>query len=168
MDVLIKAVYPGSFDPITYGHIDIIKRAAKLFDEVIIAVGENPEKKLTFSKKERVEFIEKSLLENGVKIENVTVDSFDELLISYAKRKKVNVIIRGMRAITDFEREFQMALANMDMSPEIETVFLITRPRSMPVSSSLVKEIASYGGEVTKYTTSIVNQALKKKYRKNE
>lgn len=164
MDSFIKAVYPGSFDPVTYGHVDIIRRAAGLFDEVIIAVGENPEKNHVFTKEERVELIKKSLEYEGGKMGNVTVDTFDELLVNYAKRKEVKVIIRGMRAITDFEREFQMALANMDMAPGIETVFLVTRPRSMPVSSSLVREIASYGGDVTKYTAPEVDRALKRKF----
>jgi pantetheine-phosphate adenylyltransferase len=164
MEGFIKAVYPGSFDPITYGHIDIIKRAASLFDEVIIAVGQNPEKDETFTAKERVALIKKSLEDNAEKISNIKVDTFDELLVNYARRKGVKVIIRGMRAITDFEREFQMALANMDMAPEIETVFLVTQPRSMPISSSLVREIASYGGDVTKYTTPKVDLALKSKF----
>jgi pantetheine-phosphate adenylyltransferase len=168
MDGFIRAIYPGSFDPVTYGHLDIIMRASALFDEVIVAVGENPGKIHTFSKTERVDFLKRSLEENG-DLNNVTVVSFDKLLVDYAKQNQVKVIVRGLRAITDFEREFQMALANMDMAPGIETVFLITKPRSMPVSSSLVKEIASYGGDVQKYTTSEVNCALKKKYaKKNE
>ena len=142
MDGFIRAVYPGSFDPITYGHLDIIKRASSLFDEVIIAIGENPEKEQTFTEEERVELVERSLNGNSEELANVKVDTFNELLVNYARRNDVKVIIRGMRAITDFEREFQMALANMDMAPEIETVFLVTRPRSMPTSSSLEKEIA--------------------------
>jgi pantetheine-phosphate adenylyltransferase len=164
MDGFIRAVYPGSFDPITYGHLDIIKRASSLFDEVIIAIGENPEKEQTFTEEERVELVERSLNGNSEELANVKVDTFNELLVNYARRNDVKVIIRGMRAITDFEREFQMALANMDMAPEIETVFLVTRPRSMPISSSLVKEIASYGGDVTKYTTPDVEKALRRKY----
>jgi len=164
MDGFIRAVYPGSFDPITYGHIDIIRRASSLFDEVIIAVGQNPEKDETFTTIKRVDLIKKSLEDHTKKIDNIKIDTFDELLVNYARRKDVKVIIRGMRAITDFEREFQMALANMDMAPEIETVFLVTQPRSMPISSSLVREIASYGGDVTKYTTPEVDQALKEKY----
>lgn len=158
----IRAVYPGSFDPVTYGHIDIIKRAAELFDEVIVAVGENPNKDHIFSSEERVRFLESSL--KGLDLDNIQMESFSELLVNFVRRKEARVIIRGMRAITDFEREFQMALANMDMAPKIETVFLVTRPRSMPVSSSLVREIAYYGGDVSKYTTEMVEKALKKKY----
>lgn len=164
MDGFIRAVYPGSFDPITYGHLDIIKRASSLFDEVIIAIGENPEKEQTFTEDERVKFVVESLRGNSEELDNVKVDTFNELLVNYARRNGVKVIIRGMRAITDFEREFQMALANMDMAPEIETVFLVTRPRSMPISSSLVREIASYGGDVKKYTTPLVEKALRRKY----
>ncbi|MBD3206338.1 pantetheine-phosphate adenylyltransferase [Candidatus Bathyarchaeota archaeon] len=160
----MRAVYPGSFDPITYGHLDIIKRASSLFDEVIIAIGKNPEKEQTFTEEERVKFVVESLRGDSEELDNVKVDTFNELLVNYAKRNGVKVIIRGMRAITDFEREFQMALANMDMAPEIETVFLVTRPRSMPISSSLVREIASYGGDVTKYTTPLVEKALRRKY----
>jgi pantetheine-phosphate adenylyltransferase len=110
MDGFIRAVYPGSFDPITYGHIDIIRRASSLFDEVIIAVGQNPEKDETFTTIKRVDLIKKSLEDHTKKIDNIKIDTFDELLVNYARRKDVKVIIRGMRAITDFEREFQMAL----------------------------------------------------------
>lgn len=160
----VRAVYPGSFDPVTYGHLDMIARASKIFNEVIVGVGENPEKAYLFSREERVALLRDSLSNYREDLDNVHVEYFDCLLVDFCRRVKADIILRGMRAITDFEREFQMALANMDMAQNIETVFMVTKPRSMPVSSSLVREIASYGSDVLKYTTPVVNDALKKKY----
>jgi pantetheine-phosphate adenylyltransferase len=159
-----KAVYPGSFDPVTYGHLDMISRASKIFDELIIVVGENPKKTYLFNREERVTLLRKAISNYEEKLDNVHVEYFDGLLVNYCRKIKTNIILRGMRAITDFESEFQMALANLDMAPNIETFFMITKPRSMPISSSLVREIASFGGDVSKYAPQVVNNALKKKH----
>lgn len=167
MDLHIKAVYPGSFDPATYGHLDMIQRASRIFDEVVVAVGDNPEKDYLFDKEDRVALLKASVNHFNESMDNVHVEHFDGLLVEYCRDITANIILRGMRAITDFEREFQMALANMDMAPEIETVFMVTKPRSMPISSSLVREIAAYGGDVSKYTTPAVNEALENKYSKS-
>jgi pantetheine-phosphate adenylyltransferase len=152
------AIYPGSFDPITNGHLDIIKRAGKLFDKVIVAVIRNPSKKPQFSLTERVEMIQKSL--QGVK--KVVVDSFDGLLVSYAKKKKANVIVRGLRAVSDFDYEFQMALTNRKMVPEIETLFFMTDYKYSYLSSSFVKEIAKLGGKVSELVPAPVARKLHK------
>ena len=138
------AVYPGSFDPITNGHLDIIKRAESLFDEVIVAVIRNPSKSSQFTLEERVEMIKKSI--GGLK--KVKVDSFEGLLVSYAQKKKANVIVRGLRAVSDFDYEFQMALTNRKMVPKIETLFFMTDYKYSYLSSSFVKEIARLGGKV--------------------
>jgi pantetheine-phosphate adenylyltransferase len=163
MDKFIRAIYPGSFDPVTFGHIDMIERAAQLFDEFIVAVGENPQKDYLFNMEERVNLLRESLqdLDN---LENVKVDYFEGLLVNYCKKMEATIILRGMRAITDFEREFQMALANMDLAPKIETLFMVTKPRSMPISLSLVREIAYHKGDVSQYTTAIVGRALEEKF----
>jgi pantetheine-phosphate adenylyltransferase len=138
------AIYPGSFDPITNGHLDIIKRAANIFDKVIVSVIKNPSKKPQFSLGEREKMIKDSL--KG--LNNVEVDSFDGLLVSYAKQKNANVIVRGLRAVSDFDYEFQMALTNRKMVPEIETLFFMTDHKYSYLSSSFVKEIARLGGKV--------------------
>jgi len=140
-----KAVYPGSFDPITNGHLDIIERAAKLFGEVIVAVIHNPEKRPFFSFKERAAMIKQALPH----CPNVTVDSFDGLLVDYVRRQKAGAIVRGLRAVSDFDYEFQMALTNRRMAPEIETVFLMTDYRYSYLSSSFVKQIAHRGGDIS-------------------
>ncbi len=163
MNKKIIAVYAGSFDPVTYGHLDIIERASSIFDELIVAVGDNPRKEYTFSKEERAALLEDAM--RSYELDNVQVDYFDGLLVHYARERGAKIIVRGLRAITDFEQEFQMGIANMDLAPDIETVFLLTKPRSMPISSSLVKEIAMYGGDVSKYTTPKVCEALKEKFK---
>ncbi len=141
------AVYPGTFDPITYGHLDILERAAKIFDRVVMAVALNLPKKPLFSIEERMEMIEHCVRERG--LANVEVDSFDTLLIEYAKRKGATVVIRGLRAISDFEYEFQMALMNRKLYPNIETLFMMPSEQYTYISSRIVKEIASYGGNVS-------------------
>lgn len=142
------AVYPGSFDPITNGHLDIIKRSAKVFNKVIVAVLENPEKKsYLFNINERVELIKK-VTDN---LENVEVESFQGLLVSFVKEKKANVIIRGLRALSDFEYEFQMTLMNRKLAPDIETFFMTTRTEYAYLSSSAVKQVAYYDGSISEF-----------------
>ena len=142
-----KAVCPGSFDPITNGHIDIIKRAAELFDEVTVLVVTNPDKKCVFSPEERCSLIEKAI--EG--IENVKVDSFSGLLADYVKRNGMSAIVKGIRSSSDFEYEFQMALANRSLAPNAETVFITADPQNMYVSSSLIRQIAGFGGDVSDF-----------------
>lgn len=153
------AVYPGSFDPVTSGHLDIIERAAKLFDQVIVAVIHNPEKKPTFSFADRVGMLKSSV----AALPNVSIDSFDGLLVDYLNKKKARAIIRGLRAVSDFDYEFQMALTNRRLAPDIETVFLMTDYRYSYLSSSIVKQIARLGGEVVGLVPPAVALRLKKK-----
>lgn len=136
------AVYPGSFDPITNGHEDIIKRASKIFDEVIVAVLINPEKKGLFNIQERVELISKVIKP----YDNVVVESFTGLLINFMRQKNANVILKGLRAVSDFEYEFQMSLMNNKLDPSIETVFMMTNAQYSYLSSSSVKQVALFGG----------------------
>jgi len=151
------AVYPGSFDPVTNGHLDIIRRAAKLFDQVVVAVIRNPEKVPTFSLEERIK-----MLSQAVKIiKNVKIESFDGLLIDFVRMKKAKVIIRGLRAVSDFDYEFQMALTNRKMAPEIETIFLMTDYRYSYLSSSFVKQIAERGGDISGMVPNMVHKLLK-------
>jgi pantetheine-phosphate adenylyltransferase len=156
------AVYAGSFDPATLGHLDLIERAAALFANVIVAIGRHPTKHPTFSFEERTAML-KSITSH---LENVTVDSFDGLLIEYCKQKAAGVIVRGLRVTTDFEYELQIAHANADLGPQVDTVFLPTRTRHGFVSASLVREIASHGGDVTRYAPPVVCEALAKKFAK--
>ena len=135
-------VYPGSFDPVTEGHMDIIKRSAKLFDKVIVAVARNYSKKPLFTAEERMELIQRSL--QG--LPNVEVDSFEGLLMDYIHSKDAQVIIKGLRAISDFEYEFQMALMNRKLDPKVETIFMMTSYKYSFLSSSMIKEVASLGG----------------------
>ncbi|MCX7903721.1 MAG: pantetheine-phosphate adenylyltransferase [Caloramator sp.] len=137
------AIYPGSFDPITNGHLDIIVRASKIFDKVIVAVLENPEKKNPlFTIEERVKLIKRVTKD----IENVEVESFKGLLVNYAKKKSAKVIIKGLRAVSDFEYELQMAMMNNKLNNELETLFMMTNNKYSFLSSSLVKQVAMYGG----------------------
>jgi pantetheine-phosphate adenylyltransferase len=152
------AVYPGSFDPITNGHLDVIERAARLFEKVIVAVIRNPEKKPYFSFKERMEMLRRTVPH----LKNVGVDSFDGLLVDYVRRKKARAIVRGLRAVSDFDYEFQMALTNRRMAPEIETVFLMTDYRYSYLSSSFVKQIAKLGGDVSGLVPLAVARRLRK------
>lgn len=154
------AIYPGSFDPITLGHEDLIHRALKLFDHLIVAIGENESKNPFFSVKERIDLIQKIFI-NEKKIE---VCSFNELLVDFAKKKKVSVILRGIRAVTDFDFEFQMAGMNRTLSPEIETIFLMPAEKYTFVSSSLVRIIANKKGDVTKFVSPIVKEAILSKH----
>ena len=156
------AVYAGSFDPATLGHLDLIERAAALFDNVIVAIGVHPTKSPLFSADER-----KSLIVSiASHIPNVVVDSFDGLLIEYCASKNASVIVRGLRVTTDFEYELQIAHANADLRPNIDTIFLPTRTTHGFVSASLVREIASHGGDVSRYAPKVVCEALVKKFAK--
>jgi len=158
----LLAVYAGSFDPVTFGHLDLIERSGRIFDEVIVAVGRHPTKKAFFSFDERVD-----LLRDVTKdFANVRIDSFDGLLIHYCERIGARVIVRGLRAATDFEYELQIAHANADLCPEVDTIFLPTRTKHGFVSASLVREIASHGGDVSRYAPPNVCAALKDKFAK--
>jgi pantetheine-phosphate adenylyltransferase len=157
-------IYPGTFDPITNGHLDIIKRALKLFDLVIVAVGENPQKQALFSLEEKVYLIKeaiKELPENH----RIEVEAFSGLLVEFAKKKSACAIIRGLRAVSDFEYEMQIALMNRKLSNSIDTVFLLTSLKWMFLSSSIVKEVAKLGGNVDDLVPKIVAEKLKEKFR---
>ncbi|HHE46144.1 MAG TPA: pantetheine-phosphate adenylyltransferase [Bacteroidetes bacterium] len=153
------AVYPGTFDPITNGHLDIVKRAAPLFDKVIITLALNSDKKPLFSADERLEMIRNSI--KG--IEQVEVARFSGLIVNFASKVGASVIIRGLRAVSDFEFEFQMALMNRKQNPEIDTVYLMPDARYTYLSSSIVKEVAKHGGDVERFVPSGVLDMLKKK-----
>ena len=150
------AIYPGSFDPITLGHLDIIHRAAKLFDKLIVVVMVNPAKKCSFSPEERVELIKKSIGD----LDNVTVEFSNGLLAEYAKEKNAGAIIKGLRALSDFEYEFQMALTNSKLNPEVETLFLTTKAENMYLSSSMVRQIASMGGDISGFVPDIIHKQI--------
>ncbi len=155
------AIYAGSFDPATLGHLDLIERAAMLFENVIVAIGMHPTKNPLFSPAERLD-----LLGDITKhLPNVSVDSFDGLLIKYCIAKGAGVIVRGLRVTTDFEYELQIAHANADIEPQIDTVFLPSRTRHGFVSASLVREIASHGGDVSRYAPPVVCEALTRKFK---
>ena len=155
------AIYPGSFDPVTFGHLDIIRRAASIFDELTVSVLNNTQKTPLFSVEERVKILEKATKD----LPNVKVDSFSGLLIDYAKRKDVHVAIRGLRAITDFEYELQIAQTNSKLSNgELDTMFLTTRLEYSYLSSSSVKEIAQFHGDVSQCVPDFVAELLYEKY----
>jgi pantetheine-phosphate adenylyltransferase len=155
------AVYPGSFDPITYGHLDIIERALPLFDRLIVAVAEDVEKQPLFTVDERVEILEEVLGNNS----KIKVGRFKGLLVHYAREEGAKFIIRGLRAVSDFESELQMALINKQLSPEIETLFLMTKESHLYLSSSLAKEIVKLGGEVESLVPRLVETRLREKFR---
>lgn len=154
------AIYPGSFDPITNGHIDIIKRGLKLFDEIIVAVLHNPGKKSLFSVEERLDMLSTSLKQ----FSNIEIDTFSGLLVDYAAKKKADAVLRGMRAVSDFEYEFQLALMNRRLNRNIQTVFLMTGLRWIFTSSSIIKEAASFNADITDMVPPYVEEKLKKKY----
>ena len=155
------AIYPGSFDPITNGHLDIITRSSKIVDRLIIAVSRNNKKKTLFKINERVEMI-KEVIKNE-NISNVEVDTFEGLLMVYANKKKANIVIRGLRAVSDFEYEFQMTGMNYKLNPKIETIFLMSLDKYQLISSKLIKEINALKGDVSQFVPKIVENKLIKK-----
>ncbi|MBI4452084.1 pantetheine-phosphate adenylyltransferase [Candidatus Woesearchaeota archaeon] len=157
------AVYPGTFDPVTYGHTDIIERALKIFDKLYIVVADNPQKAATFTKNERVAMLKDSLKKHNSSIE---VEYYDGLLLDYVKSKKSSVIVRGLRAISDFEFEFSRALLSRELEKYIETIFLMTKDDYAFLSSSIVKEIAMFHGSVRGFVPEVVERKLKEKFRK--
>ncbi len=161
MGCLMKnAVCPGSFDPATNGHVDVIERAADLYDQVVVGVAANPEKHPLFTLEERVAFL-KAVFKDNDKVE---VHTYDTLLVDFARKHESKVIVRGLRAVSDFEREFQIAQFNKKLDPSIETVFIMATPRYAYLSSSAVKEIAKYGGCVKGLVPEIVEEALYERF----
>ena len=154
-----RAVYAGTFDPMTYGHLDVAARAAHVFDHLTLAVAEDPRKTLMFSTAERLELARSSLAE----LANVEVVPFSGLLVNWARAQGIHTLIRGLRAFSDFEYEFQMALTNRKLAPDIETLFLMPNEDFSYVSSSMVREIAALGGDVAKFVPAPVAAALKRK-----
>lgn len=159
------ALYPGSFDPPTNGHLDILKRATKLFDKVIVTVAVNKRKQALFSGDERVELIRKTIAgeEWGDRVE---VEQFTGLLIDFARKKDVNILLRGVRQVSDFEYEFRMALTNRRLAPEIDTVFLMPDEEYTFISATVVKEVAAWNGELGSFVPDVVAKALKEKFSK--
>jgi len=154
------AIYPGTFDPITLGHLDIIERAASIFDEVIVAVGRNIGKQPLFTVEERIEMIEKT----SAHISNVKVSYFDGLIVDYARRMNAQAMIRGLRAMSDFEFEFQMALVNRTLHPDLVQVFLMPHEAYTHLNSTIVREVSSFGGDITSFVTPYVAEILYKKF----
>jgi len=154
------AIYPGSFDPVTNGHLDIVERGLYIFDKIIVAILLNPTKNSFFAVEERMEMLKDSMKQ----FKNVEFDTFDGLLVDYARQCKANAILRGMRAVSDFEYEFQLALMNRRLQRDIQTVFLMTGLRWIFTSSSIIKEAAQFGGDIEDMVPPIVNERLKQKY----
>lgn len=157
----MKVIYPGSFDPVTFGHLDIIERCAKKFNHVIVAVLNNQSKKEAFSIEERIDLLK----ETTKHLNNIEIDSFSGLLADYVVEKKCSTLIRGLRAVSDFEYEMQMALVNRKLNQEIETLFMVSRAEHVYLSSSIVREIASYDGQVSCFVPKVVEDALREKYK---
>jgi pantetheine-phosphate adenylyltransferase len=155
-----RAIYPGSFDPVTNGHLDVIERARKLFDEVVVAVAHNDEKQPLFSLEHRLDL----LRETAGKIGNVRIAEFEGLLVEFARKEEAGAVVRGLRAISDFEFEFQMALMNRKLDPAVETIFLMPKEEYTYLSSRIVKEIARLGGDVSGFVPACVAKALRSKF----
>jgi len=155
-----RALYPGSFDPVTNGHLDVIERARKLFDEVIVAVAHNDEKQPLFSLQERLDLLRESV----GKMDNVRIAQFKGLLVEFARAEQAQAVIRGLRAVSDFEFEFQMALMNRKLDAAVETIFLMPKEEYTYLSSRIVKEIASLGGDISSFVPGCVGKALKMKF----
>jgi pantetheine-phosphate adenylyltransferase len=160
--VMKKAIYPGSFDPVTFGHMDIIERSSKIVDELVIGVLNNSAKNSLFSLDERVSMIKEMTKD----LPNVTVSSFDGLLVDYMREIGATIIVRGLRAVTDFEYELQIAQTNHVQNPDVETIFLTTNLKYSYLSSTIVKEFASYGGDITKFVPAQFVDQIYKKYDK--
>jgi pantetheine-phosphate adenylyltransferase len=154
------AIYPGSFDPVTNGHIDIVERGLKIFDKIIVAILYNPNKASLFNLEERLEMLKDCLK----KFKNVEIDNFDGLLVNYAAQREANAILRGLRAMSDFEYEFQMALMNRRLNREVQTVFLMTGLRWIFTSSSIIKEAIQFGGNIDGMVPSLVQEKLVQKF----
>ena len=161
---MTKVIYPGSFDPLTFGHIDVIERSVRLFETVVVAIITNPAKQPLFTIEERREMLEEIV---SKRFPNVEVDVFHGLLVDYAKRKRAQAIVRGIRAVADYEYEFQMALMNRRLSPQIETVFMMPAEQYSYLSSRLVKEIAELGGSVKGLVPDMVEKRLRKRLQKS-
>jgi pantetheine-phosphate adenylyltransferase len=160
-------LYPGTFDPVTLGHLDIIKRAVKLVDHLVIGIANNPSKTQAFTIKERIAMMRRETAPlAGDGRATIAVETFDSLLIHFARKIGAGIIIRGLRAVSDFEYEFQMVGMNQRLDPEIETVFLMADPRHQAIASRLVKEIAAFGGDIGPFTTPAIAEALKKRFAK--
>lgn len=157
------AIYPGTFDPVTNGHMDIIQRASKQFDRLIVAVLNNLSKNPLFTVEERTDLLRQATAD----IPNVEIDSFRDLLVNYVRQKDAQVIVRGIRTVTDFEYELQNASINHSLSPDAETIFMMTNPKYSYLSSSVVKEIAHFGGNVTEFVTPEVERAMKQKFNRS-
>ena len=155
-----RAIYPGSFDPVTNGHLDVVERARKLFDEVIVAVAHNDEKQALFRLKERIDLLQETV----GKIDNVRIAQFEGLLVEFARAEKAGAVIRGLRAVSDFEFEFQMALMNRKLHAGVETIFLMPKEEYTYLSSRIVKEIARLGGDVSGLVPACVAKALSRKF----
>lgn len=155
-----KAIYPGTFDPLTNGHSDLVQRAALLFDQVIVAVAANPSKQPLFTLAERVQLAEQCF----ANIANVTVVGFSGLLADFAKQNQAQVLLRGVRAVADFEYEFQLASMNRQLNPALDSLFMTPSEKNTFISSTLVKEVARHGGDVSRFVASHVEQALKLKF----
>ena len=154
------AIYPGSFDPVTNGHLDILQRGMKLFDKIIVAILTNPGKNFLFTLEERIEMLEVSIK----KFSNVEIGTFDGLTVDYAAKRNAQAILRGLRALSDFEYEFQMALMNRRLNREVQTIFLMTGMRWIYTSSSIIKEAAQFGGSIKGMVPSVVEKRIKEKY----
>ncbi len=155
-----KAIYPGSFDPVTNGHIDLIRRARSLFNEVFVVVSQNPEKRPLFNTEERVALVKRAVAQ----IKGVHVESFPGLTVAYARKKGATSIIRGLRATSDFDYEFQLALTNRELARNVDTIFLMPSETHFYLSSKLIKEIAERGGEVASFVPRFVAEAIRKKF----
>ncbi len=157
----MKVIYPGSFDPVTFGHLDIIERCSKKFGHVIVAVLNNSSKKGTFSIEERMELLRETTKHLG----NIEIDAFSGLLAEYVEKRDCNILIRGLRAVSDFEYEMQMALVNRKLNKDVETLFMVSKGEHVYLSSSIVREIAAYGGNVSCFVPKPVERALRDKFK---
>lgn len=156
-----RAIYPGSFDPLTFGHLDIIERSSRLVDELVVAVLINSAKNSLFSINERVSMIKEAICD----IPNVSVESFDGLTVDFARKKNANMIVRGLRAVTDFEYELQISQTNHILNTEVDTIFLTTSLKYSYLSSTIVKEVASYGGDISKFVPAFIAERVYDKYK---
>lgn len=157
-----RAIYPGTFDPVTYGHLDLIKRALQIFPDLIVAVAVNPHKKPLFNAKERAEMLKKATTD----LAGVVVEEFDGLVVDYAAKKKSRILVRGIRMFSDFEYEFQMTLTNRKLNADIETIFLMPQESLSYISSKLLKEASSLGADLSSFVPDFVGAAMEKKLRK--